>query len=100
MRDADELASIHAEFADPITYTGAGLDGDAIPAVYCEEAAPTFTGNGATLRKASFEIQITDLPGTPRNGDIIVHETGEWSVINPTRSRIANAWILDVEEAS
>lgn len=93
------LEAIHRQFADPITYTGADVTAKPITAVYTEEAAGGFPGPGATAKKVSFEIQFVDLPGRPSKGDVIVHKTGSWSVIERSRSRSVNAWVLFVEES-
>ena len=98
--EPDELDAIHAEFAEPITYTGAGLTAEPITAIPSETDAGTFLGPGKTAKRMTFEIRIVDLPGRPRKGDRIVHETGNWTVIEPDRHRSIDAWILTVEESA
>ena len=94
------LGAIHRVMADPITYTGAGLDAAPITAIHSDIEAGPFPGAGATARKTCFEIQRTDLPGTPAKGDIIVHETGRWRVINRDTLDDPGAWQLTVERAT
>lgn len=93
---AIELAAIHAEFADPITYTGAGVTAKPITAIFSdvEDGDPT-----RTLRRVTFEIQFADLPAEPGKGDIIEHETGRWSVNDRETHRDVSAWVLTVEKA-
>lgn len=92
-----ELAAIHAEFADPILYTGAGLDAGELPAIFSDEPAAVFQGAGATARMCSFEIRWGDLPGTPAKGDTIVHDGVSWIVIDRTNRRDVRAWVLYAE---
>lgn len=97
----EELAAIHAEFADPVVYTGAGLPGPTpITAIFNDEPAETFMGAGATARKVSFEVQIADLPDEPGKADTILHDGTLWRVIDVTRRRDIAAWALVVEKAA
>lgn len=93
------LGAIHRTLADPITYTGAGLAAAPITAIYSDVEAGPFPGPGSTARKTSFEVQRADLPGLPKKGDAIAHETGNWLVINIDRLRDIDAWLLTVERA-
>lgn len=93
------LAAIHAAFADPITYDGAGLDAGEITAVFSEMEAGQFMGPGKTAKRVVFEVQFEDLPGAPAKGDTIVHETGSWTVIDIDPRRDVQAYWLSVEEA-
>ncbi|MCW2390969.1 hypothetical protein [Sphingobium sp. B11D3A] len=93
------LATIHRTMADPIIYTGAGVAEKPITGIHSDVPADTFTGAGATARHVSFEIQYVDLPGTPAKGDLIVHSTGRWAVIDRGKDDSVGAWILSVAAA-
>ena len=94
------LTAIHRTMADPISYTGAGLTNAPITAVHSDVPAEAFAGPGATARHVSFEIQFTDLPGTPAKGDLIVHATGTWRAIDRVRDQSIGAWIISVAAAT
>lgn len=95
-----ELAAIHAEFAGEVLYSGAGLDGDPVHAVMSETPADAFTGPGETLREISFEIPFSALSEDPDKGDMLLETDGtEWRVIDVTRRRDINAWVLIAEIA-
>lgn len=94
-----ELAAIHAEFAVPVTYTGAGLAGESVDAVVSDVAADVFQGPGDTLRQISFEVLFGSLPGTPDKGDTITDaDDTVWVVDDVTRRGDVGAWVLVVVE--
>jgi hypothetical protein len=95
-----EIAAIHAAFAEPVAYTGAGLGGATIAAIKSDEAGDPFQGPGSTVRKISFEVLQAALPGTPAKGNIIVHAGTSWRVIDITRRDDVAAWALIVERAA
>lgn len=95
-----DLAAIHAAFADPVIYTGAGLSAAPITAIISDVSADAFLGAGASARHISFEVQESDLPSPPGKGDLIVHEGVSWSVIDIVRRRDVAAWSLSVEKAA
>lgn len=95
-----DLAAIHAAFADPVIYTGAGLSAAPITAVFSDVPADAFLGAGASARHISFELRASDLPSAPGKGDLIVHDGVTWSVIDIVRRRDIAAWSLSVEKAS
>ena len=96
---AEELAEIHAEFAEDVTYTGAGLDGDTIGAVPFNIPADQFQHAGDDLRTRSFEIMKSALPDRPETGDVIVDGDGmKWRVIERQNRADVLAWVLIVEE--
>jgi len=92
-----EIADIHAAFADPVTYTGAGLAAGAITAVYSEMQAPDFMGPGNTARRTWFEVRVVDLPEYPAKGDVIMHNAIEWRVIDIVRRDDLSLYELTVE---
>jgi len=92
-----EIDDIHAAFADPVTYTGAGLVAAAITAVYFEEPAPAFQGAGATARRVWFEVRISDLPEEPARGDVIMHNGLEWRVNDFVRVEDLGHFQMNVE---
>ncbi|MBP6031258.1 MAG: hypothetical protein KA533_07505 [Sphingobium sp.] len=94
-----DLAAIHAAFADPVVYTGAGLTAAPLTAICSDVPADAFLGAGATARHISFEFRASDLPSAPGKGDIIVHDGVNWSVIDIVRRRDIAAWSLSVEKA-
>ena len=96
---AEELAAIHAEFAEDVTYTGAGLDGETIAAVPSNVAAEPFQHAGDGLRTRFFEVMKAVLPGRPEGGDVIVDADGiQWRVIERQDRADVLAWVLIVEE--
>ncbi len=97
--NAEELAAIHAEFAEDITYVGAGVDGETIAAVPSNLPAESFMHAGDGLRTRSFEILYSDLPGRPETDDTIVETNGaHWRVIERQDRDDVLAWVLIVEE--
>lgn len=98
--ESDALAAIHGAFADPITYTGAGLTEGAITAVYSDVAADPFGPTKAAERHVTFEIPAALLPSDPDKGNLIVHSTGNWSVIDVVKRRDIGCWVLGVEIAA
>ena len=101
---ADAAAhEIHAEFALPIRYTGAGVTNKALDAVKANSPAAVFQGAGSTARQTSFEILCADLPQRPGRRDLIVENDGtgrRWSVIDVTDRDDVNAWVVLVEKAA
>lgn len=97
MSDAAELAAIHAEFAEPVIYTGAGLTDSPITAIPSD-----FEDDGMTrtVRRRTYEIQFAELPGEPGKADHIVHDGETWSVIDKERHRDVQAWVLSVEKVA
>ena len=102
---AGSATDIHRAFADPIIYTGAGLDNAAITGTKCNEAAGSFQGAGATARHIWFEVRKVDLPEEPGLRDTIVHtdpmtgKTTTWGVIDVASRDDIGAWELSVETA-
>jgi hypothetical protein len=97
---SDEIAAIHAAFAEPVTYTGAGLAGATIAAIKSDEPGDPFQGPGSTVRKIGFEVRQAVLPAAPAKGNIIVHAGTSWRVIDITRRDDVAAWGLIVERAA
>ena len=62
---AATLMMAGAAYADPIIYTGAGLDGATITGTKYDVAADAFQGAGSTARRVWFEVQQGDLPQAP-----------------------------------
>lgn len=95
---------IHASAADPVLYTGAGLDSAAITGTKYDVAADAFRGAGSTARRVWFEIQQSDLPQAPAKRNIIRHTdpmtgaTTNWAVIDIARRDDIGAWDLTVEK--
>ncbi|WHO37874.1 hypothetical protein PMI04_015035 [Sphingobium sp. AP49] len=102
---SDAAADLHQAFADPITYTGAGLNGATITGTKYDVAGDLFQGAGSTARRVWFEIQQGDLPQAPakRNGvrhtDPMTGITTDWSVIDIARRDDIGAFDLTVEKA-
>lgn len=102
---SDAAADLHEAFADPIIYTGAGLDGAAITGTKYDVPADAFQGAGSTARRVWFEVQQGDLPQLPGKRNSIRHVdpmTGgdtKWSVIDIARRDDIGAWDLTVEKA-
>lgn len=99
---SDAAADLHAAFADPILYTGAGLNGASITGTKYDVAGAAFQGDGETARHVWFEIQQHDLPQEPGR-DKIVHldpmtgQTTVWRVTDKKRRDDIGAWDLTVE---
>lgn len=100
---AAQAQGIHAAFADPITYDGAGLSAEPISATKCDSAGEAYQGLGATLRHIWFEVRKADLPQEPGR-DTIIHTdrmtgvTTTWTVIDKVSRDDIGAWELTVEE--
>lgn len=89
----DDLAAIHAAFAEDVTYTGAGLDGATVSAVVSDETLEGF-------ERKSFEIRFEALPEDPEKGDTIVDGDGvEWRSVDIERRDAVDAWGIFVEAA-
>jgi len=99
---AAALADIHAAFAAPVRYTGAGLSAGQVQAVRSDRPADSFQGPGGTLREVGFEIRAAQLPQEPDKGDELVENDGSgpaWRVVDITRRDDVDAWHLIVELA-
>lgn len=97
------VAAIHAAFAKPVRYTGAGLAAGQVQAVRSDSAADAFHGPGETLRVVSFEILAGQLPQEPDKGDLLVDRDGAgdtWLVLDATWRADVDAWVLIVEQSS
>lgn len=92
-----EAAAIHAEFAVPVRYTGAGLTDAPVDAVPIDVAADPFMGAGSSARTHIYEIREGVFIDNPVNGDTIVDGADTWRVIDVTRRRDIDAWHLTVE---
>lgn len=96
---AEELAAIHAEFAEDVTYVGGGVDGEIISAVPSNVPAEAFMHAGDGLRTRSFEVLYSTLPDQPETGDTIIETNGDqWRVIERQDRDDVLAWVLIVEE--
>lgn len=92
------LASIRKSYAEPVLYTGLGLDNEPLNAIPSYEQAPAFEGAGSTLRTVTFEIFYSDLPEKPRKKDVIVHGANVWKVDDITERDDIAAWIVVVQK--
>lgn len=97
---SDHLPIVHGAFAEPIVYTGAGLSGAGITGIFADVPADSFTGPGQSARHCSFELRKIDLPQRPANGDTLVHDGLDWTVIDVIDRRDVAAWVVTVETAS
>lgn len=96
--EAQALAHIRALYEQPVTYTGAGLDGATIGAIPSDTSAPPFQGAGSTLRSLTFEISYSALPERPRKGNVIGGYAGkDWTVDDITERDDLAAWVLGVQ---
>lgn len=96
--EALALAAIRALYEEPVTYTGAGLDGETIMAIPSDFAAPAFQGAGSTLRSLTFEIAKSALPERPRKKDEIGGYRGKsWVVDDIAEHDDVDAWVLGVQ---
>lgn len=93
------LATIRRTMREPIFYTGAGVADTPLDAIPSETAAPAFNGPGSTVRMVTFEIAFGALPQRPKKGNLIVHASGRWSVLEILDDSSISAWILTVEKA-
>ena len=94
-------AAIHAAFAKPVRYTGAGVTSKSVPAVRRHQAAEGFMG-GSSVRELAFELRKADLAGTPAKGDLLIENDGAGaihSVIEATDRDDVDAWLIHVELA-
>lgn len=94
---AAEAAAIHAEFAVSVFYTGGGLISENVAAVVSDTPSEPFQGAGSSARKREYEIREDVFASNPSNGDLIVDSAGSWRVIDTTRRRDIDAWVLVAE---
>ncbi len=92
------LFGIRRTYEDPILYTGGTMTAEPLRAIYSEEEAPDFQGQGKTLRTVRFEISRGELPARPRKGDLIEHLGTEWTVDDVTALTEVGAWLVAVFE--
>lgn len=95
-----EAAAIHAAFAEPVRYTGAGVTDAPIAAVRSDDAAAAFQGPGMSARQKWFEIRYADLPNRPANGEQLVDANGagaSFRVIEVEDHDDIDAWWVFVE---
>jgi hypothetical protein len=89
--DSDAVASeIHRAFALSVTYQPLSGPSKPIAAVYSNKPAPSFMGEGATLRTVKWQVLQADV-AAPAKGDRIVGGAelparlrGDWLVIDIT----------------
>ena len=93
--EAAALAAIRTIYAEPIRYTGAGLDDAEISAVPTFEEAP---GEYAVQRRC-FEVAEALFPSTPTKGNRLRHDDSEWRVVEARRDAEVGAWRVFVEVA-
>jgi hypothetical protein len=94
-------AAIVAAFVDPerIAYTRAGATLPPVPAVRSEYAAPRFEGPGQTLLRITYEIQASDMPTRPANGEHFTHRGRRWRVTQVGDVEAGPAWLVTVVDA-
>ncbi|MEO1221583.1 MAG: hypothetical protein AAFY42_09590 [Pseudomonadota bacterium] len=96
------VAALHAAFAKPVKYTGAGVFETTIMAVRTHAKAGVFMDDQQTVRKVSFEILKSALPEQPAKGNRIVQNDGagpEWRVTEVGDSDEVDAWEAFVAKA-
>lgn len=92
-------AAIHARFAKPVRYTGAGLVNQSVAAVRTHRAGRSFD-LGNTIRELWFELRKADVVLEPANGDLLVENDGAGArrvVIEVTDRDEVDAWLVKVE---
>lgn len=94
-----EAAAIHAEFAVSVFYTGGGLFSERVDAVVSDTPSEPFQGAGSSARQREYEIREGVFASNPVNGNTIVDSAGSWRVIDVTRRRDIDAWVLVAELA-
>lgn len=90
----DAAAAIHAAFAKPVRYTGAGLLNARVPAVRSGRTGAGFQG------PTTFEVRKDALAADPAKGDTLVEKDGagaRWQVFEITSLDDVDAWRLGVE---
>ena len=96
----EDLAEIHAAFAEEVIYTGAGLTAGAVAAIPRDVDASGFMGSAGSVRTKSFEIQQAEFTDAPAAWDELVTADGTiWRVTEAQRRDDVGAWILVVEHA-
>jgi hypothetical protein len=98
--EASALAALRAVFAEPVVYTGAGLDAASIRAIKSEVPADSFEGFNGKGRRVSFEIEAPLLPEPARKSNTILHDGTLWQVIDINPRPDVGAVVLFVEEAA
>lgn len=92
------LSAIRRAYQDPILYTGQGVIAEPLRAIYSEEEAPDFQGQGRSLRTVRFEIGRDELAFRPRKGDRVEHLGIVWTVDDVTTHSDVDAWLVVVFE--
>lgn len=94
----DAGAIIDATFADGevLTYTGAGLVGQQLPAIRIDDEAPDLAGPGNTLRTIIYEVAQSLLPQRPDKSNTFIHRGHNWKVEQAKRRDDIGKWWLYV----
>lgn len=97
----DAGAVIDSTFADlePPVYTSLqfGLLG-AVAAIKIDEAAGEFDRQGRNLRRITWEIPQSFIPGDASNRDSMTHAGRRWNVLEATRRDDIGKWWLVVQD--
>lgn len=91
--EAQALAAIRAVYAEPIIYTGAGLDGATIAAIPTDIDQRGANGG----RRTTFCIAAELLPEEPDVDNQIVHSGTDWRAIDVDYAADVNEWQVAVE---
>lgn len=100
--DAAAMAGpvITAAFTDPqqLEYSSAKLGEFTFSGIKIDEQADEYNSQGRNLRRVTWEIEQSDLPGDASNRDFFVHAGRKWEVKMATRRDDIGKWHLDVSD--
>jgi hypothetical protein len=96
--EAAALIAMRAVYAEPVIYTGAGLDAETILSIKSIVPPNEFEGFNGKSRRTCFEIEEGLLPEPPRNGNTILEGGIPWKVIDINPRPDVGAVVLFVED--
>jgi len=98
--EAAALRAIGSEYEALVTYTGAGLASQPVPAIKSITESEPIQGLNGRGQRTSFEIRRDELLERPRNGNRIVEaDLTDWKVIDVNEREDIDAFVLFAEKA-
>ena len=91
---------IDAAFSEEgdIVYTSDEFGVFEFAAIKIDEPAEQFHGNGRNLRKTTWELPQSALPGRASNRDFLTHAGRQWKVLEATRRDDIGKWEVVVQD--
>jgi hypothetical protein len=92
------LASIHAAFAQSVSWRQDGESPFDCTAILFHGIPNSHYDAGSSVRKRGYEVQTSALPFRPRNGDLVIDDGTAWRVIEVIDYDEAEAWRVYVDK--